>query len=57
MKNIIIRVSKINRSLILSMNPEGVYRVHINGVESFNGLNYDTASNHYNFLEANIYQN
>lgn len=51
---LIIRVSKINRSLIISQNQEAVYRVHINGVEDLNTLNYDEASNRYNVLEAEL---
>ena len=55
-KNLIIRVSHINKSLILSCNQEKVYRVFINGKEEFNNLNYDTASNFFNTLEENIYK-
>ena len=53
---LIIRVSKINRSLILSCNQEKVYRVFLNGIENFNGLEYNEASNFYNQLEDTIYQ-
>lgn len=55
-KNLIIRVSRINKSLILSCNQEKVYRVFINGKEEFNNLNYDSASNFFNTLEENIYK-
>jgi len=55
-KSLIIRVSKINRSLILSMNIENVYRVFIDGVEKFNGLCYNEASDFYNKLEQGIYK-
>ena len=55
-KNLIIRVSHINKSLILSCNQEKVYRVFINGKEEFNNLNYDMASNFFNTLEENIYK-
>lgn len=55
-KNLIIRVSRINKSLILACNQEKVYRVFINGKEEFNNLNYDTASNFFNTLEENIYK-
>ena len=53
---LIIRVSKINRSLILAMNQENVYRVFLNGIESFNGLEYEEASNYFNEVEENIYK-
>lgn len=55
-KSLIIRVSKINRSLILSCSIEKVYRVFLNGVENFNGLDYNNASNIFNELEKSIYK-
>ena len=53
---VIIRVSRINRSLILAMNQENVYRVFLNGVENFNGCDYNEASNLFNVLESRIYK-
>jgi hypothetical protein len=55
-KPLIVRVSKINRSLILACNIEKVYRVFLNGVENFNGLDYNQASDIFNSLESSIYR-
>jgi hypothetical protein len=56
LKTLVIRVSKINRSLILVSNQENVFRVYLNGVENFNGLDYNEASNIFNQLESKIYK-
>lgn len=53
-KPLIIRVSKINTSLILSQNIEQVFRVHLNGVENFNTLHYESASDTFNLIEAEL---
>lgn len=54
MANLIIRHSREVNHLYLIQSIEKVYRVILNNIEKFNGLDYDEASNYYNSIESGI---
>lgn len=54
MNNLIIRKSRTIESLILVCNSEKVYRVFWQGIEQFNGLDYDEVSNFFNCFETGL---
>jgi len=52
--NTIIRRSKVKTTLFLLQTIEKVYKVFYNGVENFNGLDYDEVSNVFDEIEKGI---
>lgn len=54
MNNLIIRKSRINPSLILICNIEKVYRIFYDGIERFNGIDYNEVSNYFESIEKFI---
>ena len=55
MDNLVIRKSRKNPSLMLICNIEKVYRIFYDGIERFNGIDYDEVSNYFESLEKSIY--